>query len=114
MKWWQNQLIKVIIFINLSLDIFLLFSISFKLLYNILYIFNTFPALINILIKRIKSNNATKNIIITKEIDGKTLFEIIFEKIYKKNEEDDKGKELITEDNKTEEESKFIKLDSIK
>ena len=73
-----------------------------------------FIGLMNILIKRIKSNNATKNIIITKEIDGKTLIEIIFEKIYQKNEEDDKGKELIAEDNKTEEESKFIKLDSIK
>ena len=73
-----------------------------------------FIGLMNILIKRIKSNNATKNIIITKEIDGKTLIEIIFEKIYKKNEEDDKGKELIAEDNKTEEESKFIKIDSIK
>ena len=74
-----------------------------------------FIGLMNLLIKMIKNDNTTKNLIINKEIDGKTLIELILEKIYK-NEESDKDKELITEDNKKEEEkeTKFIKIDSIK
>ena len=71
-----------------------------------------FIGIMNILIKRIKTNKNTKNIIINKEIEGKTLIEIILEKIYKN---DDKDKEKVLTENKiTEEnESKFINLDTL-
>ena len=71
-----------------------------------------FIGLMNILIKRIKNNENYKNIIINKEIEGKTLIEIIFEKIFKKEEKD--NTELITENINTEDNSKFINLDLIK
>ena len=72
-----------------------------------------FIGLMNILIKRIKNNNNTKNIIINKEIEGKTLIEVIMEKIY--SNENEEKKEPVTNEIKDEEEkSKFINLDLIK
>ena len=71
-----------------------------------------FIGLMNILIKRIKNNENYKNIIINKEIEGKTLIEIIFEKIFEKNEKD--NSEIINENINTEDNSKFINLDLIK
>ena len=80
-----------------------------KKISNVLFI-----GLMNILIKGIKNNENLKNIIINKEIEGKTLIQIIMEKIYKNEENDDKN-ELITDNiNADEEKSKFINLDSIK
>ena len=71
-----------------------------------------FIGLMNILIKKIKANVNFKNIIIDKKIEGKTLIEMILEKIFK-NEEQEKDSEAI--EVKTEEKnSEFINLDLIK
>ena len=79
---------------------------------------DNFIGFMNILIKRIKNNPDIKNSIITKEIEGKTLIELILEKLYK-NEENEKEKEneknelITTETINTDEEPKFINLDTI-
>ena len=70
-----------------------------------------FVGLMNILIKRIKYNEDVKKEIINKEIEGKTLIELILEKMYK-NEE--KKKELIDPGNTDEDNSPFIIIDKIK
>ena len=76
---------------------------------------DNFIGLMNILIKRIKNNEESKYVIANKEIEGKTLIEIILEKIYKNEEKEKEKEDLINEPINTDEEtSKFINLDSIK
>ena len=77
-----------------------------------------FIGLMNILIKRIKNNQNTKNIIVNKEIEGKTLIEIILSKLFKSEEkEKEKEKEknkISTEKISTKvEKAIFINLDSL-
>ena len=71
-----------------------------------------FIGLMNILIKRIKNNQNIKNIIVNKKIEGKTLIEIILEKLFT-NEEKDKNNIITSKIGTEGEKSKFINLDSL-
>ena len=81
---------------------------------------DNFIGFMNILIRRMKNNPDIKTAIITKIIQGKTLIDIILEKLYK-NEKNAKEKEKESEKNEliaietinTDEEPKFINLDTI-
>ena len=87
-----------------------------------------FVGLMNILLKRTKINESMKNIIINKEINGKTLLDLIMDKFYQKNDNEkekekdkDKDKEneekkdnAINEEEIKKEEDLYIDLDTIK
>ena len=70
-----------------------------------------FVGLMNILIKRIKNNKDIKIEIMNKEIEGKTLIDIIFEKLYK---DEENKKELIEKVDTEEDNNPFINIDKIK
>ena len=72
-----------------------------------------FIGLMKILIKKIRNNINFKNIIINKIIEGKTLIEMIFEKIFK-NEQKEKDSDIIIEIKTEKTKDEFINLDSIK
>ena len=83
---------------------------------------DVFLGLMTILIKRIKINEDLKNIIMNKEINQKTLLDLILDKIYQNNNnESENENEVIIEikdDNKPKKEIKeeplFISLETIK
>ena len=72
-----------------------------------------FLGLMNILIKRIKLNEEIKNIIINKEIKGKTLLDLILDIFYKKEEEKENiDKKNDDKEKQEEEQEEVICLDN--
>ena len=73
-----------------------------------------FLGLMNILIKRIKLNEEIKNIIINKEIKGKTLLDLILDIFYKKEEEkENTDKKNDDKEKQEEEQEEVICLDNV-